>query len=146
MENTNKLDFFNDSEKMHDFHRMTKTEFLESYSYITEAEYDATVEVIRDNRIKNANYTKTEVIDVQQPKPFSDFFIRMSPTGKTYENRKEYVFTLMCNGHPYCSVVDRPYFSSEKDAIHYASILDTNYIKTWLEEYEVLDEYYNSEE
>lgn len=37
------MDFINDEEKMRDFYQLTKKEFLFSYSYLTEAEYDATV-------------------------------------------------------------------------------------------------------
>lgn len=35
-------DFTTDWEKMYDFWRMTKDEFLDSYSYLTEEEYDST--------------------------------------------------------------------------------------------------------
>ena len=38
-------DFINDAEKMRDFPVLTKEEFLASYSYLTEAEYDNTVEL-----------------------------------------------------------------------------------------------------
>lgn len=34
--------FIDDKEKMHDFFRLTKEEFLSSYSYLTEEEYDNT--------------------------------------------------------------------------------------------------------
>lgn len=34
--------FIDDKEKMHDFNCMTKSEFLASYSYLTEQEYDDT--------------------------------------------------------------------------------------------------------
>ena len=37
------LNFTNDKEKMNDFKILTKEEFLKSYSYITEKEYDDTV-------------------------------------------------------------------------------------------------------
>lgn len=37
-----KLVFITDVEKMNDFQRLTKEEFLKSYSYLTEDEYDAT--------------------------------------------------------------------------------------------------------
>lgn len=37
------LGFSNDAEKMADFAVLSKDEFLKSYSYITEEEYDATV-------------------------------------------------------------------------------------------------------
>ena len=37
------LNFTNDKEKMNDFKILTKEEFLKSYSYITEEEYDNTV-------------------------------------------------------------------------------------------------------
>jgi hypothetical protein len=35
-------DFYSDEEKMRDFHRLTKQEFLLSYSYLTEIEYNLT--------------------------------------------------------------------------------------------------------
>lgn len=38
-------DFINDAEKMRDFPVLSKEEFLSSYSYLTEAEYDNTVEL-----------------------------------------------------------------------------------------------------
>lgn len=38
-----KLSFISDKEKMRDFFRLTKKEFLESYSYLSEQEYNATV-------------------------------------------------------------------------------------------------------
>ena len=35
-------DFYFDTEKMRDFHYLTKEEFLDSYSYLTETEYNLT--------------------------------------------------------------------------------------------------------
>ena len=35
--------FADDAEKMIDFNTLTKEEFLQSYSYLTEAEYEATL-------------------------------------------------------------------------------------------------------
>lgn len=53
MENIKYKDFCDDAEKMVDFLILSKEEFLESYSYITEQEYDLTVEktdeLIHDN-------------------------------------------------------------------------------------------------
>lgn len=49
------LSFFDDVEKMRDFFVLSKKEFLNSYSYLSEAEYDATVE-----DVKNRIATKTE--------------------------------------------------------------------------------------
>ena len=43
--------FIDDKEKMRDFYELTKEEFLASYSYLTEEEYDATREVV--NGFKN---------------------------------------------------------------------------------------------
>ena len=40
-----KDNFIDDLEKMRDFMILTKEEFLESYSYLTEAEYDNTAEI-----------------------------------------------------------------------------------------------------
>lgn len=44
--------FINDEEKMYDFHILTKQEFLESYSYLTEEEYDLTVEEVRKQEVE----------------------------------------------------------------------------------------------
>ena len=38
----NYTDFCDDAEKMRDYHRLTKGQFLESYSYLTELEYNLT--------------------------------------------------------------------------------------------------------
>lgn len=38
----NFTDFTSDKEKMYDFDRLTKQEFLDSYSYLTELEYNLT--------------------------------------------------------------------------------------------------------
>ena len=39
--------FIDDQEKMRDFWELSKEEFLQSYSYLTEKEYDATVEELK---------------------------------------------------------------------------------------------------
>lgn len=39
--------FINDEEKMNDFFELSKSEFLESYSYLTEEEYDNTRELVK---------------------------------------------------------------------------------------------------
>lgn len=41
-------DFCDDEEKMRDFAIMTKNEFLMSYSYLTEEEYDLTAKRIKE--------------------------------------------------------------------------------------------------
>ena len=43
--------FVNDGEKMRDFFDLTKEEFLESYSYLTEEEYDATEEYVKKHNL-----------------------------------------------------------------------------------------------
>lgn len=45
-------DFVDDLEKMKDFFKITKEEFLNSYSYINEAEYDATAKKVSKENIK----------------------------------------------------------------------------------------------
>lgn len=45
--------FKDDKEKVLDMRRLTKDEFLESYSYLTEAEYDETLhELMKDEAVK----------------------------------------------------------------------------------------------
>ena len=41
-ENDHSIDFYDDAEKMADFRMLSKEEFLKSYSYLTEQEYDNT--------------------------------------------------------------------------------------------------------
>ena len=41
---TDYKDFTDDAEKMYDFYILTKEEFLKSYSYIKELEYDLTAQ------------------------------------------------------------------------------------------------------
>ena len=38
--------FIDDKEKMRDFYILSKQEFLQSYSYLTELEYDLTVQEV----------------------------------------------------------------------------------------------------
>lgn len=50
MNNITKENFTTDWEKMYDFWRMTRYDFLDSYSYVTEEEYDNTT-IITINRL-----------------------------------------------------------------------------------------------
>ena len=45
-------DFTDDKEKMRDFSELTKEEFLESYSYLTEEEYELTKKTVERNKMK----------------------------------------------------------------------------------------------
>ena len=50
-------DFTDDKEKMKDFYILSKIEFLKSYSYLTELEYDLTKqEVFKDNKRTSMYY------------------------------------------------------------------------------------------
>jgi hypothetical protein len=40
------IDFTTDWEKMRDYFQISKEEFLASYSYVSEAEYDATAKIV----------------------------------------------------------------------------------------------------
>ena len=51
MKNIKITPFVNDGEKMRDFFDLTKEEFLESYSYLTEEEYDATAEYVKEHNL-----------------------------------------------------------------------------------------------
>ena len=44
---TNYKSFIDDKEKMRDFYILSKKDFLKSYSYLTELEYDLTVEELK---------------------------------------------------------------------------------------------------
>lgn len=43
-------DFIEDEEKMYNFVRLTKEEFLLSYSYLTEEEYDNTMKIYKSRK------------------------------------------------------------------------------------------------
>lgn len=47
--------FADDKEKMEDFKILTKEEFLFSYSYLTEEEYDMTAEYCKNNKVMEEN-------------------------------------------------------------------------------------------
>ena len=51
MENIQATPFVDDGEKMRDFFDLTKEEFLESYSYLTEEEYDVTAEYVKEHNL-----------------------------------------------------------------------------------------------
>ena len=53
-------DFLSDPEKMRDFKKLSKTEFLAFYSYVTEEEYDNTVEKLMEDKPKE-KVTKEQV-------------------------------------------------------------------------------------
>lgn len=44
--------FIDDGEKMRDFFTLTKEEFLDSYSYLTEEEYNATAEYVKERNLE----------------------------------------------------------------------------------------------
>jgi len=48
MENIKYTDFTDDVEKMKDFYLLSKERFLESYSYLTEEEYNITLKKVND--------------------------------------------------------------------------------------------------
>jgi len=47
-----KANFISDAEKMRDFKELSKEEFLQSYSYLTEEEYDNTKEIYTKSFVK----------------------------------------------------------------------------------------------
>lgn len=47
--------FLEDGEKMHDFLRLSEDEFLQSYSYLTKADYAATITAMNDAIIEKLN-------------------------------------------------------------------------------------------
>lgn len=50
--------FLDDIEKMHDFRILTKKQFLQSYSYLTEQEYDNTAKAVNQWATKLDRDTK----------------------------------------------------------------------------------------
>lgn len=56
------LHFFRDNEKMQDFIRLTKEEFLASYSYLTEQEYNNTQTLYKYSTFEWCPYCEEEVV------------------------------------------------------------------------------------
>lgn len=52
--------FIDDSEKMKDFVKLTKDEFLKSYSYLTEEEYDETARILLDKCLESYNIIRVK--------------------------------------------------------------------------------------
>ena len=53
------IDFTDDIEKMVDFYMMPKNEFLASYSYLTDAEYESTRKKVENQRYLNESIVKS---------------------------------------------------------------------------------------
>ena len=58
------IDFTTDWEKMRDYFQISKEEFLASYSYVTEAEYDATKKVVEKKDALDKDLSDGEVLDL----------------------------------------------------------------------------------
>ena len=69
------MDFINDEEKMRDFYELSKEEFLNSYSYLTENDYEATIKKLSDTNeifkfkdkeynLKVSTYENTKLLKV----------------------------------------------------------------------------------
>lgn len=84
-----RLSFHTDKEKMLDFKNLSKLEFLETYTYITSEEYDATMRVVKDQNnyvmlpiFVNGEYKYTMIVlkeDIEK----IDYEIKQFNEGKT---------------------------------------------------------------
>ena len=45
------MDFLDDEDKMQDYFKLTKDEFLKSYSYLKEEDYDATTKALQVSKL-----------------------------------------------------------------------------------------------
>ena len=64
-------DFSDDAEKMRDFNELSKEEFLVSYSYLTDEEYEATKDVVSQKKCLSDLIDKTKDY-VGEPVPLND--------------------------------------------------------------------------
>ena len=85
--------FINDAEKMHDFKCLTKFDFLKSYSYLTEEEYDATKNIVADLRTCADCGKQTHVYDCFEVKEqltiISDYYCSECSPNKYGEEVEE---------------------------------------------------------
>ena len=79
--------FIDDAEKMRDFKELSKEEFLASYSYLTEAEYDNTMEIFKRLPKEQKQTKRLEItiestsgntFDLEVYEPESGEFIRIN--------------------------------------------------------------------
>ena len=75
----NKPNFVWDKEKMKDFADLSKEDFLESYSYLTEEEYNNTVEIL------NAPNMEEFVLKLSNSRvPYGLITVEYNPSGNSY--------------------------------------------------------------
>ena len=55
------MDFVNDDEVMRDFFKLTKEEFLNSYSYLSEQDYEATKRKVDNGKILEITLVGTDL-------------------------------------------------------------------------------------
>lgn len=79
------IDFTTDWEKMRDYFQISKEEFLASYSYVTEAEYDATKKVVEkkdaldlsDGEVLDLIFSKFDFVDDKVTDPTKQLMIKI---------------------------------------------------------------------
>ena len=98
--------FIDDKEKMVDFVALTKEEFLETYSYLTEEEYDETANLLKDkvNIWYKENYNFDELADELKEFTFLDLLNALKAGDNIYDLLgvadsviRERVFTKLAN-------------------------------------------------
>ena len=57
--------FVTDDDKMYDFFNLTKEEFLKSYSYLSEADYEQTVKELNENTLANLMRSAENILIAQ---------------------------------------------------------------------------------
>ena len=64
------MDFTTDKEKMRDYHLLSKDEFLKTYSYLDESEYDATAKLVKRKKPNLSRYQFAEIPNNQEGQAF----------------------------------------------------------------------------
>lgn len=94
--------FIDDTDKMYDFMKLSKEEFLKSYSYLTEAEYDNTeiyLEWLRSKEEENKqDILNLLAVTLKQTKDLYDL------VDLTYDESTEMVKATFQNGVRYANV------------------------------------------
>lgn len=86
MSRMNYNNFIDDEEKINDLFYLNKEQFLNSYSYITEAEYENTI-----NKIKNLINVKIKVYERYNKKRAENAEKERERLRKYYEEHKEII-------------------------------------------------------
>lgn len=102
--------FIDDKEKMNDFKNLSKNEFLKSYSYLTEEEYDNTKEIYNSllDKVKSYDETKIKQEELQTKlNKIENQILNMIPSNISKENFSNLINEIRYDYHAKDNIENR---------------------------------------